>query len=194
MRIELASEIANSIAMSATHNGDPFGFIGFDDVVREDWLCTSSFRPHQALELSKKLSKFIPESVGSKGLQDANRYLPRERSLIFLISDFHMPLNELEDALALMMQHYIVPVVLWNSSEYKSLPEFGITSVTDSETGEQRTLFLRKELRASIIASFEARRAAIEALFMRYDMPPFFVEDTFDADALTEYFHQFVAA
>jgi hypothetical protein len=29
---------------------------------------------------------------------------------------------------------------------------------------------------------------------MRYDMPPFFVEDTFDADALTEYFHQFVAA
>jgi hypothetical protein len=25
-------------------------------------------------------------------------------------------------------------------------------------------------------------------------MPPFFVEGDFDADALTEYFHQFVAA
>jgi uncharacterized protein (DUF58 family) len=193
-KIELSSQISNSIAMSATHHGDSFGFIGFDDVVREDWLCTSSFRPHQALELTKNLSKFIPDSVGSQGLQDANRYLPRERSLIFLISDFHIPLNELEDALTLMMQHHVIPIVLWNSSEYKSLPEFGITSVTDSETGEQRTLFLRKELRASIIESFEARRAAIEALLMRYDMPPFFVEDTFDADALTEYFHQFVAA
>lgn len=193
-KIELSSQISNSIAMSATHHGDSFSFIGFDDVVREDWLCTSSFRPHQALELTKKLSKFSPDSVGSKGLQDANRYLPRERSLIFLISDFHMPLNELEDALTLMMQHHVVPIVLWNSSEYKSLPEFGITSVTDSETGEQRTLLLRKELRASIIESFEARRSAIEALFMHYDMPPFFVEDTFDADALTEYFHQFVAA
>jgi uncharacterized protein (DUF58 family) len=193
-KIALSSQISNSIAMSATHHGDSFGFIGFDDVVREDWLCTSSFRPHQALELTKNLSKFIPDSVGSHGLQDANRYLPRERSLIFLISDFHIPLNELEDALTLMMQHHVIPIVLWNSSEYKSLPEFGITSITDSETGEQRTLFLRKELRASIIESFEARRSAIEALLMRYDMPPFFVEDTFDADALTEYFHQFVAA
>ena len=83
-KIELSSQISNSIAMSATHHGDSFGFIGFDDVVREDWLCTSSFRPHQALELTKNLSKFIPDSVGRHGLQDANRYLPRERSLIFL--------------------------------------------------------------------------------------------------------------
>jgi len=84
--------------------------------------------------------------------------------------------------------------VLWDSSEYKTLPEFGIASVTDCETGAKRTLFLRKDLRARIVQSFEDRRKAIHALFMRFDMPPFFVEDQFDADALTEYFHQFVAA
>lgn len=193
-KVALTSQIASAIAMSATHNSDPFGFIGFDDVVREDWLCTQSFRAHQALELTAALKDFQPEQVGSAGLKDANRYLPRERSLIFLISDFHMPLNELEDSLSLMMQHHVVPVVLWDSSEYKNLPEFGITSVTDCETGEKRTLFLRQEMRANIVASFEVRRAEIEALFMKFDMPPFFVEGDFDADALTEYFHQFVAA
>ncbi len=193
-KVALTSQIASAIAMSATHNSDPFGFIGFDEVIREDWLCTQSFRAHQALELMAELKNFEPEQVGSAGLKDANRYLPRERSLIFLISDFHMPLNELEDALSLMMQHHIVPIVLWDSSEYKNLPEFGITSVTDCETGEKRTLFLRKEMRANIVASFEARRAEIEALFMKFDMAPFFVEGDFDADALTEYFHQFVAA
>jgi uncharacterized protein (DUF58 family) len=193
-KVVLTSKIASAIAMSATHNSDPFGFIGFDDVVREDWLCTQSFRAHQALELTSALKSFEPEQVGSAGLSDVNRFLPRERSLIFLISDFHMPMNELEDSLSLMMQHHVVPIVLWDSSEYKNLPEFGITSVTDCETGEKRTLFLRKDMRANIVASFEARRAEIEALFMKFDMAPFFVEGDFDADALTEYFHQFVAA
>ena len=193
-KVALMSQIASAIAMSAYHNSDPFGFIGFDDVVREDWVCTQSFRAHQALELTAALKSFEPEQVGSKGLKDVNRYLPRERSLIFLISDFHMPLNELEEALSLLMQHYIVPIVLWDSSEYKNLPEFGITNVTDCETGQKRTLFLRKEMRANIIASFEERRIELEALLMKFDMPPFFVEGDFDSDALTEYFHQFVAA
>ena len=193
-KVVLTSKIASAIAMSATHNSDPFGFIGFDDVVREDWLCTQSFRAHQALELTAALKNFEPEQVGSAGLNDVNRFLPRERSLIFLISDFHMPINELEDSLSLMMQHHVVPIVLWDSSEYKNLPEFGITSVSDCETGEKRTLFLRKDMRANIVASFEARRSEIEALFMKFDMAPFFVEGDFDADALTEYFHQFVAA
>lgn len=193
-KVTLAANIAESIAMSATHNSDSFGFIGFDDVVREDWLATSSFRPHIALELINRLKEFHPEHVGSRGLGDVSRYLPRERSLIFLISDFHLPLPELEDSLALLMRHHIVPVVLWDATEYKSLPEFGITNITDCETGARRTLFLRKPLRDRIVQSFEDRRAAIQALFMRYDMPPFFVEGDFDADALTEYFYQFVAA
>ena len=193
-KIALTSQIASSVAMSATHNSDPFGFIGFDDVVREDWLCTQSSRPHQALEMAVHLESYEPSNVGSSALKDVGSYLPRERSLVFLISDFHMPLNELENALALLMQHCVVPIVLWDSAEYKTLPEFGITSVTDCESGEKRTLFLRKDMRANIIASFEARREAIVALFMKYDMPPFFVEGDFDADALTEYFYQFVAA
>ncbi len=193
-KVELAAHIAESIAMSATHNSDPFGLIGFDEQVREDWLATSSYRPHHALDIIERLKGYQPDHVGSGGLKEVNRYLPRERSLIFLISDFHMPLSELQDSLSLLMRHHIVPMVLWDSAEYKNLPEFGIASVTDAESGAKRTLLLRKDLRARIVQSFEQRRADIQALFMHYDMPPFFVEDSFDADALTDYFHQFVAA
>ena len=193
-KIALASDIISSVAISANHNNDPFGFIGFDEVVREDWICTPSFKPQHALEMTAELKDYQANAVSNSGLQELNRYLPRERSLIFLISDFHMPLEELESGLSLLMQHHVVPVVLWDSSEYKKLPEFGITSVTDYETGEKRTLFLRNEMRAHIIDSFEARRTAIQESFMKYDMPPFFVEGEFDADALTEYFYQFVAA
>jgi len=193
-KIALAASITESVAQSATHASDPFGFIGFDENVREDWYCRPSLRPHTALELAASLKDYHPAHVGSSGLMEVSRYLPRERSLLFLVSDFHMPLPELETAVALLLRHHIVPMVLWDSSEYKTLPEFGIASVTDCETGAKRTLFLRKDLRARIVQSFEDRRKAIHGLFMRFDMPPFFVEDHFDADALTEYFHQFVAS
>jgi uncharacterized protein (DUF58 family) len=193
-KISIAAEITQSAAQSATHNRDLIGFIGFDDVVREDWLCTLSTRPHIAIEMAENLKSYIPDEVGSSGLIDTVRLLPRERSLIFMVSDFHMPISDLEEALVLMQRHHIVPVVLWNSSEYTDLPEFGIASVIDPESGVQRTLFLRKEYRDRILKSFADRRKAIEDLFLRFDMQPFFVENTFDADQLSEYFHQYVAA
>jgi len=193
-KIEIAADIAQSVAQSATRNRDLVGFIGFDDVVREDWLCTLSARPHTTVEMAENLRTYEAEEVGSRGVTEIVRLLPRERSLIFMVSDFHMPIADLEESLVLMQRHHIVPIVLWDSSEYSDLPEFGITNVTDPETGTKRTLFLRKSYRDRILKSFTDRKAAIENLFLRYDMQPFFVENSFDADQLSEYFHQYVAA
>jgi uncharacterized protein (DUF58 family) len=193
-KIRRAADIVESIARSASRNADPFGFVGFDEIVREDWISTASFKSQRAIELMERLKEHHPQMVSGEGIADVWRYLPRERSLVFMVSDFHMPLKQLEEALANLLKHHIVPVVLWDADEYTSLPEFGITAVTDPETGLKRTLFLRKEYRDRIIAAFKARREAIYKLFMQFDMPPFFVEGEFDADALTEYFHQFVAA
>jgi uncharacterized protein (DUF58 family) len=193
-KIEIAADIAQSVAQSATRNRDLVGFIGFDDVVREDWLCTLSSRPHTTVEMAESLRTYEATEVGSRGVMETVRLLPRERSLIFMVSDFHMPIIDLEESLVLMQRHHIVPIVLWDSSEYRDLPEFGITNVTDPETGAKRTLFLRKSYRDRILQSFSDRRVAIENLFLRYDMQPFFVENSFDADQLSEYFHQYVAA
>jgi uncharacterized protein (DUF58 family) len=193
-KIEIAADIAQSVAQSATRNRDLVGFIGFDDVVREDWLCTLSARPHTTIEMAENLRTYAVEEVGSRGVVDTVRLLPRERSLIFMVSDFHMPIADLEESLVLMQGHHIVPIVLWDSTEYTDLPQFGITNVTDPETGAKRTLFLRKAYRESILQSFADRRKIIENLFLRYDMQPFFVENSFDADKLSDYFHQYVAA
>jgi uncharacterized protein (DUF58 family) len=193
-KIEIAADIAQSVAQSATRNRDLVGFIGFDDVVREDWLCTLSARPHTTVEMAEKLRTYKAPEVGSRGVMEVVRLLPRERSLIFMVSDFHMPIADLEESLLLMQRHHIVPIVLWDSSEYSDLPEFGITNVTDPETGAKRTLFLRQAYRERILQSFADRRKTIEDLFLRYDMQPFFVENNFDADKLSEYFHQYVAA
>lgn len=193
-KIKLAAEIAESVAQSASEHHDPFGFIGFDEQVREDWISTTSYKSHHAIAMAESLKDFHPAPINCKGITDVYRYLPRERSLVFLISDFHMPNPLLEEGLSNLLRHYIVPVVLWDAAEYRNLPEFGLANVTDAETGEKRTLFIRKELREKIVQSFENRREEIYNLFMRFDMPPFFVEGDFDADLMTEYFHNVVAA
>lgn len=193
-KIKLAAEIAESIAQSASEHHDPFGFIGFDEKVREDWISATSYKSHHAIAMAESLKDFHPAPVNCNGITEVYRYLPRERSLVFLISDFHMPNDLLEEGLSNLLRHYIVPVVLWDAAEYRNLPEFGLANVTDAETGEKRTLFIRKELREKIVQSFEARREEIYELFMRFDMPPFYVEGDFDPDLMTEYFHQSVAA
>ena len=193
-KLEIASEITASAAYSAFRVNDPFGFIGFDEKVREDFLFNSSVKVHGAFELAERLAAYHPPHTGAGGIAEINRYLPRERALVLLISDFHMPLEALGQALNSMMRHHVVPLVLWDAAEYRSLPEFGIASITDCESGMRRTLFLRKSYRERILQSFEDRRLALEQLFMRYDMPPLFIEDGFEPDDLTEYFYQFVAA
>ena len=193
-KLEIASQITASAAYSAFRVNDPFGFIGFDDQVREDFVFASSTKVHGAFELATRLATYRPRHIDAAGIRDLNLFLPKERSLVLLISDFHLPLTQLEQALSSLMRHHVVPLVLWDGAEYRKLPEFGVASVTDCESGIRRTLFLRKSYRARIMQSFEDRRVALEKLFMRFDMPPLFIEDGFDANDLTEYFYQFVAA
>ena len=193
-KLEIAAEITASAAWSAYRVNDPFGFIGFDQDVREDWMFQSTVKVHGAFDLAERLASYRPPHKEARGLEQVHQYLSRERSLVLLVSDFHMPLDLLEQSLTTLVRHHVVPLVLWDVAEYRSLPEFGIASVTDCESGARRTLFLRKSLRERILRAFEERRAALQQLFMRFDMPPLFLEDGFEPDEMTEYFYQFVAA
>ena len=193
-KMTLAAEIAASVACSAHQAGDRFGFVGFDDAVREEWLATPGHHLQEAYDLTARLRDYRPAAAGADGLLEVGLYLAQKRSLVFLISDFHMPLELLEQALNLLSRHHVVPVVLWSAAEYRNLPDFGLNAIVDPETGRRRLLFFRKALRARFEQAFAARRAALQELFMRYETPACFVEDRFDAAAVSEYFQQFAAA
>ncbi|HEY3327409.1 MAG TPA: DUF58 domain-containing protein [Novimethylophilus sp.] len=192
-KMALAAEIAASVAFSAHQAGDMFGFVGFDETPREEWLVPPSHRLHEALDLAERLKDYRPAAAGSAGLLEIGLYLAQKRSLVFLISDFHMPLEFIEQALNLLSRHHVVPIVLWTAGEYRKLPDFGLNAIVDPETGRRRMLFFRKALKARFEQAFAARRAALEELFMRYETPACFVEDRFDAEAVSEYFQQFSA-
>lgn len=190
-KFDIAAAITASAAYSAFRVNDPFGFIGFDDQVREDWLFISCLKVHGAFALAQNLAAYRPTPSGASALKEIHHYLPRERSLLLLISDFHVPLPELEQGLATLMRHHVVPLVLWDNAEYRNLPKFGMVSLTDAETGAHRTLLLRHSYRERILQTFAERRESLGRLLLRCNMPPLFFEDGFDADELTEYFYQY---
>ncbi|GBG13844.1 uncharacterized protein NMK_1396 [Novimethylophilus kurashikiensis] len=192
-KLDKAREIAASVALSAFNMGDVFSFIAYDSEVLEDYTLPLSHHLHQAMEVIDALKEHSHRRVGGEGVLEVPQFLSQSRSLVIWISDFHMPLPLLEQALNAMSRHQIVPVVLWDAKEYRQLPKFGFGTMIDPESGENRTVFFRQALREKFLAAFEARREALKEVFLRFDCPPLFMEAGYSADIMSAYFEQYAS-
>jgi len=192
-KLDKAKEIAASIAVSAFNAGDVFSFIAYGNEVLEDYTLPLSHHLHEALETIDRLSAHENRRTSGDGIHGVAQYLSQNRGLVFWISDFHMPLPLIEQAMNTMSRHQVVPIVLWDTKEYRRLPRFGFGTLIDPETGMNRTVFFREALREKFQAAFEARRKALEDLFLKFDSQPLFMESEFSAEAMTQYFDQYMS-
>ena len=122
------------------------------------------------------------------GLLAAAGRLGRSRSLVFLISDFHQPLEDLAELMRRLTRHDVVPVVIWDRAEFEALPDFGLVVIEDPETSLKRRLFMRPRLKEQFMARFEARKRELEDLFSPYGRGPLFMTEDYSPDDLTRYF------
>ncbi len=189
-KLENLARFTASAAYSAYRTGDPFGFVGCDEGIRSDLLLPLRLHKSAAPDLYERLRGLSPAGRSAEALCQAAPHLGRQRALVFLVSDFHFPLDRLDTLLSSLTRHDVVPVVLWDSAEYERLPPRGLTCVEDPETGERRRLFMRPSLREKFRTAFEQRRTALIHLCIQRGREPFFVIDRFDAEALTRYFYQ----
>ncbi len=81
---------------------------------------------------------------------------PGRAGLIFLVSDFHWPLDRLERTLDLLRPRMSMPMVVWDPAETQPPAENGLLSVWDVESRSQRTLWMRRSLRARWIEAVDA--------------------------------------
>lgn len=191
-KLDKAMEIATAVANAAYQAGDLFSLIGYNDEVIEDFTLPLSRDLHQSKSVIEYLQHYQTMRVGTEGLSEAPNYLSQDRSLIFWVSDFHMPLTVIEKAMAAMSAHKVIPVILWDDQEYKSLPKLGFSTMIDPETGLNRTIFFRKELKEKFVTQFEQRKQALDTLFLKYESPALFVDGDYDAEVFTHYFEQYM--
>ncbi|MDO9203942.1 DUF58 domain-containing protein [Methylotenera sp.] len=189
-KLNLVADIVASAAWSAVRSGDAFGLVACDDTVRLDLFAPPSHRLGLADEIRNKLLADLPANTQSdaSALPLAAQQLRQKRSLVFLISDFHLPDALLTKTFTSLAPHDVVPLVLWDSAEYHHIPTWGWVRVRDMESGGYRSIFLRPSLMRQIKASYTARRQTIIAQCLQAGTrAPFFIEDTFNAEQLTRH-------
>lgn len=189
-KLDLAKEIAASIAYSAFETSDVFSFIAYNQHVIEDLTLSLSHHVHQSFEVIGQLSEYKKMRVGSEGILEVPQYLSQHKGLVFWISDFHMPIALIEQAMNAMSAHQVIPIVLWDDQEYKKLPKFGFGNMIDPETGFNRTIFFREAIREQFENAFAARKLALETLFTRFDSQAIYINGKYDPDEMSHYFEQ----
>lgn len=185
---ELLADFAAAVAYSAYRTGDPFGFLGCGRDILWDLALPLHWHKGLAHRIGAALRRFSPTEPNAVGLIHAAPYLGTRRALVFLVSDFHFPLNEVRRTLDAYIHHDVVPIVLWDSGEFDRLPAFGLAEFNDPETGFRRRLLLRPALRQAIGERYAERREQLTALLRPFGRTPFFLINRFDADAMTDYF------
>jgi uncharacterized protein (DUF58 family) len=187
-KLDVVADFAAAAAYSAYRTGDAFGFRACDATVRADmWLSLTRAKGGGTL-LDSWLRHFKPSGDSAAGLLQAARTLGRSRALVFLISDFHFPLDLLQTLLDALSAHHVVPVVVWDRNEFPTITRFGIGTLSDSETGRLRTVLLRPSLQRRLAQTFVERQNALQEIFLAHRLQPLMLVDGFNADRVTQYF------
>ncbi len=187
-KVDVMADFTASLAWSAARAGDSFGFVGCDERVRHELTLPQTRRRGAGLALARTLRARTLSGRSAQALHDAHRHLPARRALVFLVSDFHLPLPDVARVLASLAAHDVVPAVLWQPVEFALGADHGLAQVREPESGERRWLWWRPALRERWLAGHAARRAALLQVFRAQRLAPLWIPGAFDADAVTRHF------
>ncbi|WP_088343956.1 MULTISPECIES: DUF58 domain-containing protein [Rhodomicrobium] len=185
-KMRLLAVLSAALAMSARQYGDRFGFFGCDETVREELFLPASTKRGIEVEVVRRLLAFEPRGRSAMGLIDAARQLGGRRKLVFLLSDFHMPLRDVEAILEALARHDVLPVLLRDGAEEVDLPRWGLAELIDLETGRKRLAVMRPSLHARWRNEARERDAALDRLCARYARPLVRLSDRIDPQPLLE--------
>jgi uncharacterized protein (DUF58 family) len=187
-KLDVVADFTESLAWSAWRTGDRFGFIGCDETVRPEWLMPPSRSRAAGSAVARALRAVQPSGRSARGLHDAHHHLPRQRALVFLVSDFHLPAADTAALLRQFAHHELVPVVVWDALEFTLTAPRGLAPLVDLESGRRRWVWWRPALREKWLAAQQAQRVALWAQFSAARLKPLVIDAGFDADAVTRHF------
>ena len=207
-KLHVVADFIEALGMSAFRVGDAVGLMAFDEAERPDLYIPARVSRGMGSLMGAALREVCGAHAShssngasiahqahaysriADGLEDAASRLAGQQGLVFLVSDFHWPLERLDIALDLMAHAGVVPVIVWDPAETEPPTRDALASLRDAETGARRTIWLRPWLRKEWRRSVEQRRAEIDSFFAAHAIRPFYVEGAFDADALSRYFFE----
>lgn len=131
---EVVTEIAATLAFSATQNNDKIGLILFSDTV-ELFIPPKKGRSH-VLRLIRELIEFKPKSKKTN-LAEALKFLRnvmKKKAIVFVLSDFIA--DDYEHTMKIAAnKHDVTGIRIYDQRE-EEIPNLGMVQMQDEETGE----------------------------------------------------------
>lgn len=139
LKSEIVTEIAATMAFSATQNNDKIGLILFSDEI-ELYIPPKKGKSH-VLRIIRELIEFQAKSKKTN-LSQALKFLSatqKKKAIVFLISDF-MVSDDYEKTLKIASKkHDITGIRVYDIREEK-MPNIGVVEMEDAETGKTLTI------------------------------------------------------
>ncbi|MEO5360311.1 MAG: DUF58 domain-containing protein [Nitrospirota bacterium] len=166
LKRDLAAELSSVLALSAVRNNDKVGFIAFTDKV-EKYIPPAKGLKH-VLRVVRESLYLKPQGKGTD-IAAAIEYLNKvssRRAVVFIISDFHAA--KYAKALSIAnKRHDVIAVTLTDPVEL-ALPNVGIITLEDAETGElfvvdTSSAAVRNKYREQATRIFEQRKRLFTA-------------------------------
>jgi uncharacterized protein (DUF58 family) len=137
LKSEIVTEIAATMAFSATQNNDKIGLILFSDEI-ELYIPPKKGKSH-VLRIIRELIEFKPKS-NRTNISQALKFLSgtqKKKAIVFMISDFITD-DDYEKTLKIAgKKHDITGVRVFDEREQK-MPNIGLVPMQDAETNEIR--------------------------------------------------------
>jgi uncharacterized protein (DUF58 family) len=131
---EVVTEIAATLAFSATQNNDKIGLILFSDEV-ELYIPPKKGRSH-VLRIIRELIEFDPKSRNTD-FGNALKFLSnvmKKKAIVFVLSDFIT--DDYQHTLKIVSgKHDVTGIRVYDKGE-ESIPNLGVVQMQDEETGE----------------------------------------------------------
>ncbi len=194
-KLGLAANFLVALGYSAYRAGDAVGMLAFDRALREDLYMPARIGRDIGHTMAAAIRGCEASSAAGAidGLAACAEQIAGSGGLVFLVSDFHWPLDRLSAVLDKIADALVVPLVVWDKAEIEPPAQGSLLSVRDAESGHIRRLWLRQKIRRQWRDNVMRRRAEIGALFAANDIHPFYVDGNFDAERLSQYFLEKVA-
>jgi len=204
-KLHVVADFLEALGLSAFRVGDAVGMMAFDTSERSDLFMPARMSRGmgsimasavRAVSDSASVRGTAPgpgrteHNVVVNGLEEAASHLAGQQGLVFVVSDFHWPLQRLSSVLDLLAHASVVPVVVWDPAETNPPERNALAALRDAESGARRTLWVRPKLRQDWRQAVIRRRAEIDSLFASRGLQTFYIEGAFDADALSRYFFE----
>lgn len=195
-KLGVVADFLDALGFSAHRYGDSVSLMAFDHAVRNDLYMPARRGRGIGLTMAAAIRDCDTHSAQAgtiEGLAECVDHIAGTGGLVFLVSDFHWPLESLAAILDKLVDVLVVPIVVWDLAEIEPPEQGSLLSVCDAESGHLRRLWLRKKTRQHWADNVIRRREEIATAFGASDIHPFHIDGDFEAEPLSRYFLEKVA-